>query len=178
MVYRLVLSPEQQQQQELITLTAAQRHYLGNVLRLADGDRLMVMDGRGGLWLATFLTSTVQRLQPIAEDRELPVTVTLAIALPKGNSFDDVLRACTELGATCFQPILSQRTLLKPSAHKQARWQRIVTEAAEQCERQWIPDIAPPVSWTDFLSSLSDSPNAPSVYFAPAVPKVPDWGHT
>jgi 16S rRNA (uracil1498-N3)-methyltransferase len=153
MVYRLVITPEQHQG-EFVTLNEGQRHYLQRVLRLNSGDQFVVMEGTGAVWLAQLADSQAQLLQTLDERNELPVAITLAVALPKGNGFEEILRPCTELGVTAFQPLITERTLLKPSAQKQQRWQRIVTEAAEQSERQWLPPIAVPVTWAERLANV------------------------
>ena len=153
MVYRLVITPGQRQG-ESVTLNEGQRHYLQRVFRLNSGDQFVVMEGTGAVWLAQLGDSQAQLLQTLDEQNELPVAVTLAVALPKGNGFEEILRPCTELGVTAFQPLITERTLLKPSANKQDRWQRIVTEAAEQSERQWVPPIAVPVVWAEILPNF------------------------
>ncbi|WP_315784937.1 16S rRNA (uracil(1498)-N(3))-methyltransferase [Fischerella sp. JS2] len=135
-----------------ITLTTEQQHYLYRVLRLQSGDRFIAMDGMGKWWLAQLADTEAQILQSITVKTELPIAVTLIIALPKGSGFDEIVRYCTELGVTCFVPVLSDRTLLNPSPQKLERWQRIVKEAAEQSERTTVPTILEPVS---FCSSLS-----------------------
>jgi len=85
--------------------------------------------------------------EEIAENRELPVEVTLMAALPKGNGFDEVVRQAAELGVTSIVPVTSDRTLLKPSSQKVDRWKRIAAEAAEQSERQIVPAILEPASF-------------------------------
>jgi 16S rRNA (uracil1498-N3)-methyltransferase len=157
MVYRLVITPEQQQG-TTVTLTEAQRHYLQRVLRLNPGDEFVAMDGMGVVWRAQWAVTEARLLETLAEQNELPVAVTLAAALPKGNGFEEILRPCTELGAAAFQPLLTERTLLKPSDSRYHRWQRIVREAAEQSERQKVPSIAVPVSWPELLATLDSSP--------------------
>jgi len=157
MAYRLVITPDQRQG-ATVTLNEPQRHYLQRVLRLNPGDQFVVMDGTGLAWRAKLATSGAQLLDSLTEQSELAVTVTLAVALPKGNGFEEIIRPCTELGVTAFQPLITERTLLKPSAHKQDRWQRIVTEAAEQSERQWVPPIAVPETWTEILPRFDQQP--------------------
>ncbi|MBE9168936.1 16S rRNA (uracil(1498)-N(3))-methyltransferase [Pleurocapsales cyanobacterium LEGE 06147] len=151
MAYRLVIKPEQIQQQQ-IQLTSSQQHYLRRVLRLKDGDRFVAMDGVGKSWWAKIGNTSACLLEPIDISTELPVTVTLITALPKGNAYDEVVRCCTELGVSIFQPVISDRTLLKPSPHKLERWRRIVTEAAEQAERQIVPIVLEPVLFTEILT--------------------------
>ena len=134
-----------------IDLTREQQHYLNRVLRLQAGDRFIAMDGRGHWWSAvlevreTGLFASIA--EEIAENRELPVEVTLMAALPKGNGFDEVVRQAAELGVASIVPVTSDRTLLKPSSQKVARWKRIAAEAAEQSERQIVPTILEPVSF-------------------------------
>lgn len=151
---RLVIAPAQFQQQQ-IALTLQQQHYLTRVLRMRQGDRFIAMDGHGTWWMAALEETTAQILESITVQTELPVAVTLMVALPKGNGFDEVVRACTELGVNCFAPIESDRTLLHPSPQKLERWRRIAAEAAEQSERQIVPTILDPVSLSTGLSSVT-----------------------
>ena len=157
MVYRLVIAPEQRHG-STVTLTEDQRHYLQRVLRLSPGDEFVAMDGTGAAWLAKLADSQAQLVKILNEQTELSVAVTLAVALPKGNGLEEIIRPCTELGAAAFQPLITERTLLKPSASKQSRWQRIVTEAAEQSERQWVPSIAAPVPLAELLANVGPQP--------------------
>ena len=145
---RLVVKPEQIQNEQII-LQPQQLHYLQGVLRLTQGDSFIAMDGRGKAWIAELTNNSATILETIAtENRELPVEVTLMVALPKGNGFDEIVRCCTELGVSTFVPVISDRTLLKPSDKKLARWQRIATEAGEQSERLFVPTIMPPAPFS------------------------------
>ena len=55
-----------------------------------------------------------------------------------------------EVGA--FVPVIATRTLLKPSANKLARWQRIAMEAAEQSEREFVPQVLAPVAFREAIT--------------------------
>jgi len=152
---RLAIAPTQIQD-DRVCLTRQQQHYLGRVLRLQAGDRFIAMNGQGTWWLCELLTTeTAKILESIPVQTELPVAVTLMVALPKGNGFDDVVRCCTELGVSCIIPVVSDRTLLKPSPQKLSRWQRLAAEAAEQSERQILPRVLEPVAFTTLLSSFT-----------------------
>lgn len=146
-----------QRQDEKIVLTNQQQHYLCRVLRLREGDHFIAMDGQGQWWLAGLKETNAQILERILVQTELPVTVTLMAALPKGNGFDEVVRYCTELGVSCIIPVKCDRTLLNPSPQKLERWRRIATEAAEQSERQLIPTILEPVSFTSGSAIIDGS---------------------
>lgn len=141
-----------QLQETKILLTPQQQHYLLRVLRLQDGDKFIAMDGIGKWWLTQLTGETGEILELLEVKTELPISITLMVALPKGNGFDDVVRCCTELGVTCIVPVLSDRTLLNPSPQKLERWQRIAAEAAEQSERAFVPIILEPVAFSTALN--------------------------
>jgi 16S rRNA (uracil1498-N3)-methyltransferase len=150
---RLVVAPGQMAGNQ-VDLTPAQQHYLSRVLRLRPGDRFIAMDGHGQWWLVALTENAAQGqvLMTIAVATELPITVTLLIAMPK-TGLDDVVRQATELGVSQIVPIHSARTVLNPSPQKVDRWQRIAQEAAEQSERQVVPVITAPLLWSDALQT-------------------------
>lgn len=152
---RIAIAPEQLQQGQIL-LTPQQQHYLGRVLRLSDGSRFIAIDGKGKWWLAQLEKSQAQVLEPLEVQTELPVSITLIVALPKGNGFDEVVRCCTELGVSVIAPVVSDRTLLNPSPQKLERWRRIAQEAAEQSERSIVPTILEPVSFITSLSTVTN----------------------
>ncbi len=146
MTYRLVVTPEQIQHKQ-ITLDAQQQHYLLRVLRFNNGDRFIALDGAGNSWLAEITDRSAQIISSIAIETELPISLTLITALPKGNGYEQVIRCCTELGVSKFIPVISDRTILKPSPNKLQRWRKIAAEAAEQSERQIVPEIIEPIKF-------------------------------
>lgn len=156
MPQRLVISPDQKQDQ-LVTFTKPQQHYLYRVLRLQAGDRVIVLDGQGGNWLVELgdlPQATGQIFQTWDVDNELPIIITLMVALPK-NGFDEVVYQATELGVKRVIPVLSDRTLLRPSPQKIQRWRAIAQEATEQSERQIVPEVFDPVTFLESLQLTS-----------------------
>ncbi|MDB9439508.1 16S rRNA (uracil(1498)-N(3))-methyltransferase [Dolichospermum lemmermannii CS-548] len=151
---RITIHPQQVQANQLL-LTPQQQHYLLRVLRLRDGDKFIVMDGMGKWWLARLQGEQGEVLEPLEVKTELPVAITLMMALPKGNGFDEIVRCCTELGVTSIAPVLSDRTLLNPSPQKLERWQRIASEAAEQSERAVVPTILQPVAFNTAIKETT-----------------------
>ncbi|MEL6816314.1 MAG: RsmE family RNA methyltransferase, partial [Cyanobacteria bacterium J06598_3] len=156
MVQRITVKAQQCQGQKL-SLEKDQSHYLTTVLRLRAGDTFIAQDGTGQQWLAALaqqplVATIVEHLQP---SEPLTASLKLIAALPKGNSFDQVVRQTTELGVTHIYPVLSDRTLLKPSEKKLARWKRIAQEASEQSERLTVPKISVPMPFKVCLEQLS-----------------------
>ncbi|AUB36476.1 rsmE, 16S rRNA [Nostoc flagelliforme CCNUN1] len=153
---RIAIAPSQLQEGQIL-LTKEQQHYLGRVLRLREGDRFIAMDGKGKWWLSQLTGEQARVLEALLVETELPVSITLMVALPKGNGFDEVVRCSTELGVTCIAPVLSDRTLLHPSPQKLERWRRIAAEAAEQSERSFVPTILEPVTFNTAVTANQTS---------------------
>jgi 16S rRNA (uracil1498-N3)-methyltransferase len=140
-----------------VTLTGGQAHQIVRVLRLRAGEEVVLLPtdpNNTAEWLVRLDTiGTLQvRGTVIAERAGLPeprCAVTLFPALLKGERFDWQLQKITELGVTAIRPILTQRTVRKVERSERAameRWQRIVTEAAEQSGRARIPALHTPVA--------------------------------
>jgi 16S rRNA (uracil1498-N3)-methyltransferase len=153
---RIAIAEAQVQGQQIL-LTPEQQHYLMRVLRLQNGDRFIVIDPQGGWWLSILQENNGQILEPIAIATELPATVTLIVAMPKGNGLEEIVRQTTELGVSAIYPVMSDRSLLKPSPQKIQRWRRIAQEAAEQSERAKVPTIFEPIAFSDYLSQISQA---------------------
>ncbi|MEM9804327.1 MAG: 16S rRNA (uracil(1498)-N(3))-methyltransferase [Cyanobacteria bacterium P01_D01_bin.56] len=153
---RITIEPAQRVENTL-QLTHEQTHYLQRVLRLKPGDLFIAQDGKGHQWQSQ-LMATPGQAQVLSTMASVVRSADLALiaALPK-NGFDDVVRQATELGVTEIQPLLSARTLLKPSATKLARWQRIAQEASEQCERGYVPKILSPVSFQAWINKVPET---------------------
>ena len=155
-LYRLVFA-ESQNTDGVIALTTQQNHYLSRVVRLQQGDRFIAMNGLGKSWLAQLETNQAKLLEILNLQTELAVNLTLITALPKGSGYEQVLRCCTELGVSRFVPVFSDRSLLKPSTNKIARWRKIVIEAAEQSEREIVPQILDPLQFPEIITQLSST---------------------
>jgi 16S rRNA (uracil1498-N3)-methyltransferase len=152
---RITITPSQINDRQ-IALTVAQNHYLTRVIRLKSGAQFQAIDGTGKLYLVEITAGNAQILQMSSEiDRQLPQSIILICALPKGNNFDDLVRACTELGVTTIIPAISDRTLLNPSPQKLLRWRKIAQEAAEQSERLVAPTVEEPQALTAIFDQLT-----------------------
>jgi 16S rRNA (uracil1498-N3)-methyltransferase len=156
LTYRLVIKSAQIHQEQII-LDGQQLHYLLRVLRLGNGDRFLALDGVGQAWLAEIIDRSAQIIQSVEITTELPIPFSLMTALPKGSGYEQVIRCCTELGVSNFIPVISDRTLLKPNPNKVQRWRKIATEAAEQSERQVVPQILEPQRYTSAIEQVLSS---------------------
>ncbi|MEO8454819.1 MAG: 16S rRNA (uracil(1498)-N(3))-methyltransferase [Sphingomicrobium sp.] len=134
-------------------LDAAQANYLGNVLRMSAGAQLLLFDGCSGEWLAHVaeagkkrMTLTIER--KTRESETIP-DVWLAFAPVKRSQTDWLVEKATELGVARLLPVVTQRTIAERV--KLERLQAITIEAAEQCGRTRLPDLAEPIPLTRLL---------------------------
>ncbi|MCB9009189.1 MAG: 16S rRNA (uracil(1498)-N(3))-methyltransferase [Ardenticatenaceae bacterium] len=146
---------------ERITLPPAIAHQIRNVLRLRVGSAILVLDNSGAEY--EVLLRQVDRQQVIGEavakrpsPNEPTVQLTLYQALMKRDKFEWVLQKGTEIGVTQFVPLVTQRSLVQDvdiKEGKQLRWQKIITEAAEQSRRGRIPELHPPQTLAQVLEN-------------------------
>ena len=139
-------------------LTAAEAHHLAHVMRAKPGDTVVLFDGSG----AEF-TARVERvgrseielavLTREAIDRELPVPITLGVALPKGDRQRWLVEKAVELGVARLVPLETEWAVERSTAAAAARLQRAVIEASKQCGRNRLMEIAAPQKLADFLVS-------------------------
>ena len=82
---------------------------------------------------------------------ELSRRLTIAVAMPKAPRQGYLIEKCTELGVEAIWPIITQRSVVKPTAASVVKWSRRAIEAAKQSNRSWVPRIEPPFSFDDCM---------------------------
>ena len=129
------------------TLSPEESHHLARVLRVQPGQEITLFDGQGGVADAIIESVSKTAVEARIETRRtLPkpaVEMELIQAVPKPDRWELVLQKAVELGVSGIQPILTKHTEFKPNPKKQARWEKIVLNAAQQCEVRWLPELRP-----------------------------------
>ncbi len=130
-----------------IEISGPQAHYLGKVMRIAEGDVVILCDDATGEWAARVVAMSkrdvVLTAETLLRPREQVPDFTLCAALLKKDRFDLVLEKACELGVRRIQPVITRRCVADKLNLERAR--TILTEAAEQCARTALPDLAEPV---------------------------------
>lgn len=146
-----------------LTLDEREAHYLGHVLRLARGERLVVFNGRGAERFASVMSlqrrgATLELADDLAALPESRLDLTLIQALPKSDAMDLIVQKATELGARSLLPVYTEFSVVKLDAERSERrvdhWRKIAQSACEQCGRHQPPRIEPPAALTAALESL------------------------
>ncbi|GGD47051.1 ribosomal RNA small subunit methyltransferase E [Aurantiacibacter arachoides] len=142
-----------------------QAHYLARVMRVGEGDAVVLCDDVTGEWAArvveagkrTVVLGAAERLRP----RENVPDLWLAPALLKKDRFDLVLEKATELGVARVAPVVTRRCVADKLNAERAR--TIVVEAAEQCARTALPQLGQPMR---LEAMLRDWPQERTLFFA------------
>jgi 16S rRNA (uracil1498-N3)-methyltransferase len=147
----------------LVALSDEEARHLTQVLRLELGDQVRVFDGRGREHEARVEVTARQRAEvrvgaPAAAAPEVPVRLTLAAALLKGDNFDDVVRDAAMLGVHVVFPLVTARTEV-PAARagkvsRVERWRRVALNSVKQCGRAVVPEIDEPQALAEALTRL------------------------
>lgn len=136
-----------------VELDSAQANYLGNVMRMKEGDRVLVFDGMSGEWLAEVAEAGRKRMALAVVEptrpQELVPDLWLAFAPVKKGKVDWLVEKSVELGIARMLPVITQRTIVDKL--NLDRMRAHIIEAAEQCGRTVLADIDEPVRLDAYL---------------------------
>ena len=148
-----------------VVLPAPASHYLGSVMRLSDGDAVKLFDDRSGEWLGRIEGGTRKalgvRLVERLRARETVPDLWLCVAPLKRGRIDWVAEKACELGVARLVPVLTARTVVDRLNLDRLRAHMV--EAAEQCGRTALPEVAEPVT---LAALLRDWPTDRTLAFA------------
>ncbi len=158
-----------------VDIAGEEAHHGLRVLRLRVGDQVRLADGRGRCGTAAVVALERDRLRLTVDGIETladppAALLTIAVAAPKGDRFDDLVRALTELGVGRILPLHSARGERIPANLDRQR--RVAGEALKQCRRGRLPELGPVVdiptlaAWPEPLIIL-DRDGAPPVTGSP-----------
>ena len=163
-MHRFYISPQNWNPRAL-ALTGAEVHHARDVLRMKEGDKLVLFNGQGREITAEIINLgsdaiTLRKLHE-AETPPLQCRIVLGQAIPKGKNMDLIVQKAVEIGAAEIAPIISDRTIVQvdseSAAQKQTKWQQIAIEAAKQCGQNWLPRMHTPRKLGEFFSALEAS---------------------
>lgn len=163
-----------------LTLEGEAAAHLGRVLRVRAGEAVVLFDGSGPEFAAVVQTATRRTVElAVGAQREIgresPLELVLLQGVCRHERMDWVVRKATELGVAAIHPILAERSVVKlDPARMPARiehWRAIAISACEQCGRNVLPDILPPLP---VAAALAAHAGATGVLLDPEAPGGPE----
>ena len=144
-----------------LKLTNNEARYINKVMRIKIDKEIFITNGQGSLWKAINLEDNSIKINninnPYLFQEKEKILLGIAVVIPK-NGFEDILKMCTEIGIDFIQPLYSDRQVKKYTnfSNKLIRWDSIVNEAVEQCERLWRPSILSDINLFDWINSIEN----------------------
>lgn len=140
-------------------LRGDQADQISNVLRLAAGDEIVLIEGSDDVLVRLDkvtrheASGTVVSRSPNTAEPSLELT--LALPILRGDRSEEIVEAVTQLGVSQIVPLVSERSVSRDlSPRKRGRWERIARESAETARRGRIPEIAEVTGWNDLFDLL------------------------
>ena len=136
------------------------------VLRLKQGDSLILFNGEGGEYEAEL--SDVQKKRASAtvgqfhnKDCESPLPIILGQCISRGEKMDYTIQKAVELGVTEIVPLFSERCGVKLNKERMEKrlshWHSVIISACEQCGRNRVPTLHEARSLNDWQQQLAAS---------------------
>ena len=139
--------------------------HLSRVLRARVGQQFDIAigsDGKSEVRRGTITAISADRVEfalgEQLDNSPSPISqITLALAIFKFDRMEWAIEKCTEIGVVRIIPVIARRSdshLVAASLKRHDRWQRIVSQAAEQSRRSAPPEITSPVKLKHLPTAL------------------------
>ena len=130
-----------------VVFSRNQANYLRNVLRLGQGDAVLLFNGRDGEWQATLSTAQKRTLSATTgaqlRTQPAPADLHFLFAPLKHARLDYMVQKAVEMGASLLQPVITRHTQV--TRVNLERMRANVIEAAEQCGVLQVPQVVDPL---------------------------------
>lgn len=159
---------------DTVEITGSDAHHLMHVMRAKAGQQIILVDDANQvarMEMTAFREDavTLTLLERLEADTESPIDLILAQCLLKSDKMDMVVQKAVELGAVGVIPVRSQNCVVrydaKKAAARQQRWQKIADEAAKQCGRTALLEVAPVTDIKSLLESENGQQDSVLVFF-------------
>lgn len=157
-------APVQETDPAEIVLSPDESHHLVRVNRVRPGDPVVAFNGRGTEWVCACVAPDRRAARLEVRSKQivppLPYRITLVQALPKGKTFDQIIRKATEIGVARIIPLVTERTEVRLDQarldSKHDKWEATAIEAAKQSGNSYLPEIAPVQSMAELMRSAGE----------------------
>ncbi|QQK79677.1 16S rRNA (uracil(1498)-N(3))-methyltransferase [Salicibibacter cibi] len=145
---------------DAVILKGEQAHHIFRVMRMSPGDVIICINGQGKASYCRITQAEPDRIkcqveEGLSSDTELPIHITVAQGDLKADKYEWIVQKSTEMGAGSITGFPADHSVVKwdvkKSEKKQARFQKIAQESAEQSERLKIPTIERKTSLEEVL---------------------------
>lgn len=139
-----------------VVMAGGEAQHLIRVMRAECGDEVEVFDGTGWQWMAAVRElrrneATLEILAGEQVDREPRISLTIALAIPKGDRQKWIIEKLVELGVRKVIPLITDRGVVQPAEKARLRLQKYVISSSKQCGRNRLLEIGSAASFSDLM---------------------------
>lgn len=151
---------------QVLELPSAVAHHAARVLRLEQGDEVVLFNGEGGEFISVISRINKQGAVVVVErhvqvERDSPLTIQLAQAVCVGEKMDWIVQKAVELGVTQIQPLVTKQSVVRLSGERGEKrvshLQKVVISACEQCGRNRMPEVLPLATLGNWRGTQTES---------------------
>lgn len=163
-MHRFYVKPDQIKDNR-ITITGTDVNHIRNVLRMKQGDEIIICNGQGKDCYCIINEVSEKEIIAVIKSvkktgTELKTRITLFQGMPKKDKLELIIQKAVELGASEIVPVMTKRVVVrledsKKEAKKLDRWQAIAEEAAKQSGRGIIPCVGPVLSFQEAVKAAA-----------------------
>ena len=145
---------------ERVLLPASTSHHMARVLRMRKGQGLVLFNNKGGEYAAEIIGIDRNQVEVVVGtfhegDRESALDITLVQGIARGQHMDYTLQKAVELGVRRIVPVFTEYGNVRLSGQRLAgkldHWHGLIINACEQCGRNRLAVLAPPLGIADWI---------------------------
>ncbi len=152
--------PDMRKNDEIIIISGTEHHHICHVFRKKVEDTIILSNGMGLLADCKIisvgkkdLSVTINKMTTIQKSQP---QIAVAFPLLKNKHDNMIIEKLTELGVKDFFPIITERTVRKPSVNTVEKFSKIAISAMKQCDNAFLPIIHPVRSLTELIEEMKD----------------------
>ena len=143
----------------VLKLSESQSHYLKNVVRLKNGDKISLFNSADGEWNAKILNQrndfTEIKVEKLYRKQKQENNLWLAFSPIKKIAQDLILQKATELGIQKYIPLICERSIVREINIIRAK--KIIIEASEQSNRISVPEFSKIQDLKSFIHTFPEN---------------------
>jgi 16S rRNA (uracil1498-N3)-methyltransferase len=141
-----------------IRLDPTEARHVTGPLRRRHGDRVVLIDGEGGLAEAELQTARGRDVHAavLSSRFEAPpedAGISLALGVLGNQAMDWAVQKAVELGVRCLHPLIAERTQTphRTIFRRVPHWRRVARQSLKQCKRVWAMEVSEPSAFDDIV---------------------------
>lgn len=154
---------------EVFTPEPREAEHLFRVFRARPGEKVLVMDGKGGRGEAEVVDKKQLRFTALLPGIRQEIELDLYCAIPKKAKLDSLLPQLPGLGVRSLHPLLLEHSVA--TGENTSRWELLLREGCKQSGNPRLPLLFPPVSLDEALQEVRSS--GAELYFGSVTPADP-----